>query len=714
MNIHFKNAVVGFCTVLQGWLLVGLSACSGTRYEDARSPEEALKTFELKDGFEMEVFATEPHVMDPIDLVFDENGNMYVVEMGDYPYKPASDRGKGKIKLLKDTDGDGRIDETITFADGLADATSVLPWKGGLLVTAAPDILFLRDTTGDGRADLREVLFTGFFENNSEAQITNLRYGVDNWIYANNNGQRGEVTFSRRPDLPALSVAGGDFRFRLDKNLFEVEAGSGQFGLALDDWGNRFFTQNTWHIQTAPLSWRYLKRHGHLPSYAATANIYEHDLRVFQASKPPYWRVERSNQRQEQYDAAGLDRIEYIEGHFTGASGGTLYAAELFPATFYGNVFTGEVSCNLVHRDVLESTGTGPFFTARRHESEMESEFLTSTDPWFRPVNFSVGPEGALYVIDMYRQHIETPVSIPEELKTDMDFEYGNRHGRIYRIFPEGRRPRDYGNPQLGTKATKELVQLLTHGDQWWRIQAQRLLIERQDKAAIAAAEELFDTHPDPRTRLHALYVLEGLDALTAPIVSKALKDPEGNVRRHAIILAERFPACRSELMKMTGDTVPQTAFQAVLSVGQFTGAVSIKALSEALDKYVSDPWFRKAVLSSDPGSSVDLFDRLSEHSFFAEANTDKASFLEEFSYVTGARGRLGDIKTMLDRVMEKISAPQYQQAFWAGLSKGVEKADLQSTDREALKKALADYRSKSKTETIRRAIDSLSSNLSE
>src|SRR5690606_3177647 len=180
MNIHFKNAVVGFCTVLQGWLLVGLSACSGTRYEDARSPEEALKTFELKDGFEMEVFATEPHVMDPIDLVFDENGNMYVVEMGDYPYKPASDRGKGKIKLLKDTDGDGRIDETTTIADGLADATSVLPWKGGLLVTAAPDILFLRDTTGDGRADLREVLFTGFFENNSEAQITNLRYGVDN------------------------------------------------------------------------------------------------------------------------------------------------------------------------------------------------------------------------------------------------------------------------------------------------------------------------------------------------------------------------------------------------------------------------------------------------------------------------------------------------------------------------------------------------------
>src|SRR5690606_38503918 len=144
----------------------------------------------------------------------------------DYPFKPEPGEEKGRIRVLEDENGDGIFDKATLFADSLSEATSVLPWKDGLLVAAAPCILFLKDTDGDGRSDTREVLFSGFFEKNSEAQITNLRFGVDNWIYASNNGQPGEVRFSGKPDAAPLSVRGADFRFRLDRGLFEAETGS--------------------------------------------------------------------------------------------------------------------------------------------------------------------------------------------------------------------------------------------------------------------------------------------------------------------------------------------------------------------------------------------------------------------------------------------------------------------------------------------------------
>src|SRR3546814_851221 len=196
--------------------------------------------------------------------------------MEDYPFKPEPGKAKGRIRLLEDSNGDGKMDKAILFADSLSEATSVLPWKDGLLVTAAPYILFLKDTTGDGRADAREVLFSGFFENNSEAQITNLRFGVDNWIYASNNGQPGEIRFARKPDAPPVSLSGSDFRFRLGRGVFEAETGSAQFGQTFDDWGHRFMTQNTIHLQQAVIPGRYLHRHLYLRYDRAVVDISDH------------------------------------------------------------------------------------------------------------------------------------------------------------------------------------------------------------------------------------------------------------------------------------------------------------------------------------------------------------------------------------------------------------------------------------------------------
>ena len=257
MYIHHKlNSLLRSALTWMGFALITLS-CSGPEYPEALTPEEALQSFQLKDGFRIEIFAAEPHVVDPVDLAFDAYGNAYAVEMLDYPYKPEKGKARSRIRYLQDTDNDGRVDHSVIFQDSLSEATSILPWEDGLLVCAAPDILYLKDTDGDQVADTRETLFTGFFENNSEAQITNLKFNIDNWIYASNHGNPGMVQFLRDPEKPEVSIRGTDFRFRLDQGLFEPAAGSTQFGQAIDTWGQRFSTQNTIHISQVVIPWRY-------------------------------------------------------------------------------------------------------------------------------------------------------------------------------------------------------------------------------------------------------------------------------------------------------------------------------------------------------------------------------------------------------------------------------------------------------------------------
>jgi putative membrane-bound dehydrogenase-like protein len=650
-------------------------SCEEPLYTDPIPPEQALQSFQLQEGFRIELFAAEPHVFDPVCMVFDERGDVYVVEMPDYPYKPEPDRAEGRIRRLVDRDGDGRIDTSTVFADRLSEATSILPWEGGLLVTAAPHILYLKDTDGDYRADLHEVLFSGFFENNSEAQITNLQFGIDNWIYAANFGQPGEVTFKRQPNAPPLSMRGGDFRFRLDRKLFELETGPTQFGLALNDWGHRFMAQNTIHIRHAVIPWRYLHRHPYLPSTKADPNISDHDLEMFQLTPPPYWRAERTQRRQKSYDEQNLDRIEYAEDHFTGASGTTFYDGDAFPPEFYGHIFTGDVAGNLVHRDILSPLEDSPTYVAQRAPNEQDREFLASADPWFRPANFTVGPDGYLYVIDMYRQHIETPVSIPEDLKAKMDFYNGVRRGRIYRIVPVESPPRAKTFPILSNKPSLEYVDLLAHPNRWHRLQAQRLLLERQDASIEPELRALFAGHEDPRARLHALYTLEGLKLLDAGLVRSALADPHPGLREHGAILAERFPELLPMLIEQVDDPNVQAVFQATLSLGEFAAEEVVSALTRVVEKWGADRWFRTAVLSSKAGSSPELVEQLAGLGYFTgEATQDKTAFLKDFAYVIGARNLEGQAEDFLE-ILASLDE-SWQAVGLNGLGEGLKKVD--------------------------------------
>lgn len=671
MNYIFTIIIISF-TVLG-------TSCSEQRYPDALSPEEALESFQLQDGFRVEVFAAEPHVLDPVSMVFDEQGNAYVVEMPDYPYMPDSGKAQGRIRLLKDTDSDGRVDESTIFADKLLDATSILPWKGGLILTAAPHILYLKDTNADFRADIREVLFSGFFEENSEAQITSLQFSVDNWIYAANNGQPGEVKYSQIPDAPGKPVRGADFRFRLDRGKFEPATGPAQFGQSIDDWGHRFMTQNTLHIRQAIIPWRYVNRHPHLPSTSTVENISDHDLVMYQLTPPPYWRAERTRRRNEKYQEQNLDRVEYAEDHFTGSSGGTIYAGDVFPEEYYGNVFTGDVAGNLVHRDVLVLLIDSPTFVASRDQAEKNREFLASTDPWFRPTGFTLGPDGYLYMIDMYRQHIETPLSIPEDLKADMDFTNGREHGRIYRILPEGASAPASKPLNMKNMETHEYVGLLAHPNQWWRLQAQRLLLERQDTSVVPEVEKLFTRNKDPRVRLHAFYVLEGLNSLDAELVKQAMNDSHPGVREHGMMLSEQYPVLLPQLLEGIDDSSGRVALQASLSLGEFSDKEIAPALARVVEQYGQDPWFRTAVLSSEAGSSMELLNLLiSGHSFFQEAGQWKVAFLEDFSYITGSRNQREQILSLLNLLSQQGMAKQesWQMAGVKGLTEGLIKSE--------------------------------------
>ncbi len=661
-------------------LMVFISSCEHkSKYPGPLSAEESMKTFQFADNFKAEIYAAEPLVIDPVDLAFDEEGNAYVASMLD-AYKPDSTKGKDKILLLKDLDNDGRADTSIVFADNLREATSVLPWKGGLLVAAAPNIMYFKDTDGDGRADQKEILFTGFFTGNEEAQITNLQFGIDNWIYANNHGQAGEVSFTRKPDAPKLKMSGSDFRFRLDRDQFELATGPGQFGLAIDDWGRRYFTNNTIHIRQVVILKRYLARNPYLPPSLMTAvfNISDHDLQMYQKSETPYWRQVRTDRRNKEYQENRLNRIEYARDHFTGASGGTFYGGDAYPEEYYGNIFTGDVAGNLVHRDILTESGDAPYMTAKRGPQEQDKEFLASTDTWFRPANFSVGPDGHLYVLDMYRQHIETPLSIPADLQTDMDFDAGNTMGRIYRIVPQNGVAVKWEKPNLKDASAEQLVNTLSHKNRWRRSVAQRLLLERQDKTVIPQVKKLFSESNDPRVRLRALYVLEGMDALDAAIVKAALKDPAAGIRENGAILAEQLPACLNDLKQLIEDPSIRVAYQATLSLGEFKDKSIIPWLAKALQLQGQSKWFRAAVFSSEPGSSTDLLDALAKSGFADKDEDWKKDFYQELAETISARNQKSQVAQLLQHASQHdvIKPTGAQAALVKGISAGLQRAE--------------------------------------
>ncbi len=432
------------------------SAEKQAAFPKPKSPEESLASITVRPGLKVELVAAEPLVQDPVAFEWDEHGRLWVVEMRDYPNGVMNPEGQafqndelrgqpgGRIKILSDTNGDGRYDSATTFLDGIAFPSGLHRWRDGVLVTAAPEIFFAADRDGDGKAEVKQVLFRGFGEGNQQHRVNGLRYGLDNWVYVGNGDSGGEIAAvgsiserqgaSRRSDADAgtdtnlplaprgsTSIRGRDARILPDLGLLEAISGQTQFGRERNDAGDWFGNNNSRPIWHYALEDRYLRRNPHLAV---------RDTKVEIAAVPgaaPVFPLSKTLARFNDFDRAN---------RFTSACSTTIYRDTALGAQFTGNAFVCEPVHNLVSRLVL--TPDGASFKARRADDEQDSEFIASSDNWFRPVMVRTGPDGALWIADMYRAVIEHPRWIPPEWQRKLDLRAGSDRGRIYRILECG------------------------------------------------------------------------------------------------------------------------------------------------------------------------------------------------------------------------------------------------------------------------------------
>ena len=573
----------------------------------AMSPRESLEAIRVRPGFTVELVASEPLVSDPIAFDWGADGRLWVVEMGDYPL---GNDGKGKpggvIRTLEDRDGDGRYDKATTFLDGLGFPTGLIPWRNGLIVACAPDIFYAEDRDGDGKADHREVLFTGFREGNQQHRLNGFELGLDGWVYGANGDSGGKIRSLRTGET--VDINGRDFRFLPDEGLFEAESGGTQYGRHRDDWGHWFGNNNP------NLAWHYVLSDSQIrrnPRFAPPSprQMLETDNRLYPASRT----LARFN------TPGAVNRV-------TSANSPTPYRDDLFGPDFANSLFVSEPVHNLVHRMVLEPSG--PTYVGHRPPDEADSEFFASRDNWTRPTMLKTGPDGALWIADMYRAVIEHPEWIPDEWEARLDLRAGSDQGRIYRVYPIDKKPRPI--PRLDTLDTAGLVAALDSPSGWQRDTAQRLLLHKNDAAAIEPLRKLAESSPRPRTRLQALWILVDLwgGRSVEPVIVKAMADPHPQVRRNALLVVESManpaitgvvqypqprPAMAEVMDRLADDPDPQVRFQLALSLGRFHHPPAGRLLARLIRRDPADPWLRSAVLISASLHAVPLLTALFE-----------------------------------------------------------------------------------------------------
>jgi putative membrane-bound dehydrogenase-like protein len=584
-------------------------------------PHAAPRSFRLRPGLRLELVAAEPLVASPVALAFDERGRLFVAENRGYPTGPGEgQRPLGRIALLEDRDGDGRMDRRTEFAGDLTYPNGLMPWKGGLIVTCAPDVLLFRDTDGDGKADDRRVLFTGFATTGStQLRVSHPTLSIDNWIYVTSGLTGGKVVSPSSPDRPAVELKRTDFRFRPEGYgpRWEAADGGAQFGLSFDDFGRRFICYNRVQVQHVVIASKTLRRNPHL-AFSETvqncpAETVAEPLKGHGAAARIY-PISRN-----------ITTADSHAGTFTAACGVTIFRGAGLPERYRGGAFSCDPTGNLVHFDRIEPEGAT--FSAR--PAEQGVEFLASSDTWFRPVFLAHGPEGALYICDMYRKTIEHPDYLPVEIRKRTDFESGKTMGRIWRVVRDDLSPDDAQRLRQDLDAapsTRALCETLRSRDGWRRDTAHRLLLERRDREAIGPLGALAaDADASAATALHAMHLLDAFDALSDALLGQLLAHPAAPVRENALALIEpRLAASARWLpgsLACAGDPDARVRFQAAIALG--AAHENNPAVATALARIAagdgSDRWARAAVFSALEGREEAFLTALREVSRLSE-----------------------------------------------------------------------------------------------
>jgi putative membrane-bound dehydrogenase-like protein len=623
--------------ILWSLVLLGVLCDSHVRAEDLDQemprlapvePKDAAATLTVQQGFRMTLVAHEPDVCSPVDACFDEFGRMYVAEFRSYPFSkearppqqpdPIGRENACTVRRLEDTDGDGIFDTSIVFADQLSWVISVCCYDGGVFVLAPANLYYLKDSDGDGKADLRKTVLTGFSRANVQAVANNMKWGLDNRITVAGGMNGGELFWHGRS---LGDIRGTDFRFDPREILkepkddtpsqdpfrpawFERITGGQQFGNSFDDWGNRFVCSNSNHIQHVLFPRDAAERTpGFTPREMIRSIAKEGPAApVFRKSPAEPWRVVRTRRRAA--DPEYQKRLPATElvatGFFTSATGVTIYRGDAYPQEFRGQAFIGDVGGNLVHRKKL--TPNGASFIAER--ADEDCEFIASTDTWFRPVNFVNGPDGCLYILDMYRETIEHPYSIPDDIKQHVDLESGHDRGRIWRLEPPDWLPPEV--VKLGAVESAKLPEYLDHSNAWHRETAQRLMWESPNLYLLPGLRKVLLAEGSEVGRIHALRTLDGIGYLDSrelhAVFNAALMTGHYELAAQAIgirsYLIDQAPSLSDALRQRRPETIGRLQFRTALSLADRTSSYDIWFKELALNA-CDAPEIQDALLSS-------------------------------------------------------------------------------------------------------------------
>jgi mono/diheme cytochrome c family protein/glucose/arabinose dehydrogenase len=620
------------------------------------APAEALKTFHMPPGYRLELVASEPLIQEPVAIDWDTDGRLWAVEM---PGFMANITGSsehdaiGRVVVLEDTDDDGRMDRRTVFADGLVLARSVKVLDRGVLVAEPPNVWLMRDTDGDLRMDTKQAVTDRYGRREGDPQ--NNANGFE-WALDNRMHTAGQASI----------------QLRLKNGIFEVEPTlqRGEWGVTHDDAGRiyRNTNESALHVDLVPTAY-FARNPGLLRNRGSYERLADDDsgLNII-------WPV-RPNPGTNRAYQAGIDRADGTLERFTAVCAPLVYRGDRLPPDVYGDVFVAEPAANLISRLVVSDNGT----KIRARKAYERGEFLASTDERFRPVYLSNASDGTLYIVDMYRGIIEHRLSLTVYLRDYILGKGLDQHtgfGRIYRVVHETTR-RDSSRALSGATPA-QLVDALSHPNGWRRDTAQRLLVERREKSIVPALEKLSLGALDPRTRLHALWTLDGMDAIEPTTVVSALEDRSRDVRASAVRVAERWLAVENHplqaaVLTRLDDPDAAVRHQLAASLGALPASRRATVAVSMLERHSDDPVVVDAVLSGLRGIEGEVLQGLLGTAPVA-ANADSVSAAMTMLAATIVRSAQdAPIQQMFAWIAE-ASRPRWQRA---ALLRGAEVALL-------------------------------------
>ncbi len=687
--------------VLLGLALIAIQA-SGTEPEirpgqmpriPPTEPLQASASFKVRPGFRVELIASEPLISSPVAVAVDELGRAYVVEMRDYSERRPE--RLGRVHRLEDTDGDGRYDKATVFLDNLPWPTAITCWEGGVFIGATPDILYAKDTNGDGVADIREIIFTGFASSyapyatnklNVQALMNSFQWGPDNRIQGSASLSGGEVSlvdspFTRHwreswadryagrtvpwqtPSTNPALLRGHDFSFDPRSLELRTESGGGQHGMSFDSQGRKFVCSNSDHLQQILFNEGDVSTNPHHELPAARVSIAADGpaAEVYRLSPDEPWRVLRTRWRVAGLVEGPVEGGGRPSGYFTGATGVTVYRGDAYGPEFVDNAFIADCGSNLVHRKRLLPGADGIVLRGERASDELKSEFLASTDNWFRPVQLFNGPDGCLWVIDMYREIIEHPWSLPAHLKQQMNLDSGRERGRLWRIAPEGNRQFSL-KPDIHAGQPEKWVEQLAGANGWTADTTARLMTESGNRKWLDSLEQLLHGH-SAVGRMRALNLLATLGLLRAEHLALGLNDSEPMVRKNSIRIASEFPALsRNEsvaaaLHDRVTDSDPAVRFARALNAPRLQSKVELSEMVRWM--LTGPPLVRSAAIHAASGREAELLSVILKDSpsLVTESMQDAVA---ELSQTIGRTGNAGAVQALVEKL------PGWQSAVLA------------------------------------------------